>query len=296
MAMQVRFYGVRGSIACAGPDTLRYGGNTSCVAVQAGDHTLVFDAGTGIRRLGSEIGFGKSHTHLFLSHLHWDHIQGFPFFSPVFSPSAEISIYGVGGIPHHDGILHDDDMGMPVPTNIREALAVQMRPPHFPVTLDMLRARLNFIDVPYQDSVSLGASHTSSVRVRHVAVDHPNGCVAYRVDAGGRSVVYATDLEHTAPGVHDAVVALAEDADVLIFDAQYTPEEYDGVNGPNRHGWGHSTYRAAADVALDARVKQLVLFHHDPAHNDDFLDRLGLQAQKCFKNVVVAQEGVTLSV
>lgn len=275
--MKVRFYGVRGSIATAGEDTRRYGGNTSCVAVEAGDEVLIFDAGTGIRRLGCDLGPTGVRASLFFSHLHWDHIQGFPFFTPAFVPGNALDIYGVR--------VRDD--GAP---GVLEVLRDQMKPPTFPVPLDVMRADLAWLDVPLGDRLRVGGAE-----VRHTAVDHPNGCVAWRVDHLGKSVVYATDLEHHGEDVSAELVELSRGADVLVYDAMYTPEEYEGAGGKmSRKGWGHSTFDAGARVAEAAGVKQLCLFHHDPAHDDAFMDALGARARRRFDDTCVATEGLEL--
>lgn len=274
--VHVRFFGVRGSVASAGDDTRRYGGNTSCVSVQVGEQQIVFDAGTGIRPLGEALtrSGDAGRVHLFLSHLHWDHIQGFPFFAPAYIPGHRIDIHRVR--PSNDG------------PGVREVFADQMRAPTFPVGLDVMRADLRFEDLTPGQEVLVGRA-----LVRNVLVDHPNGCAAYRVDAGGRSIVYATDLEH-GPTPDPALVELARGADLLIYDAMYTPEEYDGRAGPSRRGWGHSTYDAGAALAEAAGARHLCLFHHDPGHDDAFLDRLGERARARFPNSLVAAEGLEL--
>lgn len=317
--MRVRFYGVRGSIATAGDETRRYGGNTSCVVVEAGGETLIFDAGTGLRKAGADL--MKAHgptgvnAHLFFSHLHWDHIQGFPFFGPAFVPGNRLGVWGV--LPP-TGIHTDDDahpatlelnleaLSAPDPTaGVKAAMASQMQAPNFPVGLDAMRADLHFHDLAYGERLTL----SPFVTVRHIGVDHPNGCVAWRVDADGKSVVYATDLE-LAEGeggtVFDGLVELARGADVLIFDAMYTPEEYTGsakVPAPgvaagglfSRRGWGHSTFEMGAAVAERAGVKSLALFHHDPAHDDGFMDALAERAAHRRQGTFVAREGQELS-
>jgi phosphoribosyl 1,2-cyclic phosphodiesterase len=313
--MRVQFYGVRGSIATAGDDTRRYGGNTSCVLVEAGGETIIFDAGTGIRALGGDLmrqhGVGKVQAHLFFSHLHWDHIQGFPFFTPAFVPGNRLGVYGV-----QPPVVDEDPLRPPTlelnlealnadpADGVRAAMANQMKAPNFPVGLEAMRADLRFVDVVANDVVAL----SPFVRVRHAFVDHPNGCVAWRVDADGKSVVYATDLE-LADGVDGDVfkqlVELCADADVLIFDAMYTPEEYAGSAKTQergvaagglfpRRGWGHSTFEMGAAVADAARVKQLVLFHHDPAHDDDFMDMLTERARARRPATCTAHEGLEL--
>lgn len=275
--MKVRFYGVRGSIATAGDETRRYGGNTSCVAVEAGGEVFVFDAGTGVRKLGTDLGPTNVRAHLFFSHVHWDHIQGFPFFTPAFVPGNELNVYAVAG-------RRDDAPG------IRDVLAGQMTAPQFPVGLDIMGADMRFFDVPEGDRIRVGG-----VTVDHTSVDHPNGCVAYRLGHGGRAVVYATDLEHQGDEPAPHLVELARGADLLIYDAMYTPEEYEGDGGRSRKGWGHSTFEAGARIAEAAGVKELALFHHDPSHDDGFMDSLGARARKRFANTLVAAEGTELS-
>lgn len=283
--MKVRFYGVRGSIATAGDDTRRYGGNTSCVAVEAGEELLIFDAGTGIRKLGCDLGPTGVRASLFFSHLHWDHIQGFPFFTPAFVPGNALDIYGVRGVDEGEG-----DGECRTPAGVREVLRDQMKAPTFPVPLDIMRADLAWVDVPRGERVRVGV-----VEVRHTEVDHPNGCVAWRVDYHGKSVVYATDLEHQGDTPNEALVELSRGADLLIYDAMYTPEEYEGEGGrASRRGWGHSTFEAGARVAEAASVRELCLFHHDPAHDDAFLDALGARARKRFDATSVATEGLEL--
>ncbi len=319
--MKVRFYGVRGSIATAGDENRRYGGNTSCVVVEAAGETIIFDAGTGLRKAGADLmkahGPTGTNAHLFLSHLHWDHIQGFPFFGPAFVPGNHLGVWGVLPPSNVDALaisnsddsptleLHLDALAPDPKEGVRAAMASQMKAPNFPVGLEAMRADLHFHDVPYGEMIAL----SPFVTVRHSGVDHPNGCVAYRVDACGRSVVYATDLE-LADGnngdVFNGLVELARGADLLIFDAMYTPEEYEGsAKAPaagvaagglfSRKGWGHSTFDMGAAVAERADVKSLALFHHDPAHDDTFMDALAERAQRRISASTVAQEGMTLS-
>ncbi len=276
--INVRFFGVRGSIATSGQTTARYGGNTSCVLVEAGDRRICFDAGTGIRALGDELGPTNVDLDLFFSHLHWDHIQGFPFFTPAFVPGNHIRVHAVASDA--------------APGGIGQILADQMKAPNFPVPLSIMQADLRFADIPPGDRIALGRGGPV---VSHTSVDHPNGCVAYRVDYDGKSVVYATDLEHHGEEPDAALVELARGADLLIYDAMYTPEEFEGDKGPSRHGWGHSTFDAGARVAEAAGVGQLCLFHHDPSHDDTFMDQLAARAQRRLSNTVVAKEGLELA-
>jgi len=269
--MRVRFWGVRGSIAAAGPETAQVGGNTSCVEVRVDDTLIIFDAGTGLRRLGESL-TGPVAAHLLLSHLHWDHIQGFPFFGPAYAPGNRIRLYA----PERCAANGD----------VRAALDAQMRAPHFPVGLDAMRAELSFGAVAAGAQLTLGAA-----TVHAAAAKHPNGCLAYRVDAGGRSVVYATDTEHDATGRIDRqLVELARGADVLIYDAQYTADEY-----AKRRGWGHSTAEEGARLAEAAGVGQLVLYHHDPAHDDWEIARIEAATRGRFPSTTAAREGLVLT-
>jgi phosphoribosyl 1,2-cyclic phosphodiesterase len=270
----VRFWGVRGSVATGGLEFAGVGGNTSCVEVRAGAEVLVLDGGTGLRALGEALG-PEARVHLLLSHLHWDHIQGFPFFGPAYSPRAELSVYGPAG---GDAAL-------------REALARQMEPPGFPVPLGALKARLRFRALQPGDVLAVGPAE-----VEVLALRHPQPCLGYRISANGRRVVYATDTERLPEGAIDpAMLKAARGADLLIHDSQYTDDEYAGRRGPPRAGWGHSTIGDACRLAAAAEVKRLALFHHDPSHDDRELSRLGEEAKALFANVAIAREGLTVT-
>lgn len=273
--MEITFWGVRGSIAAPGGDTVDVGGNTSCVELRFDDQRVIFDAGTGIRRLGERMmGEGKTAATILLSHLHWDHIQGLPFFVPAYVPSSKLVI---AGDAHGEGSL-------------AAALATQMRAPNFPVRFDELGADIQLRETRPGDGFSIGEA-----RVRVAKLNHPGGALAYRIDLGNKSVVYATDNEHYAC-VDPALKAFAEGASVLIYDAQYTPEEYAGVGGRPRVGWGHSTYVAAAELASAAGVDELVLFHHDPQRTDAGVSDIERRTRELFRATVAAREGLTLRV
>jgi phosphoribosyl 1,2-cyclic phosphodiesterase len=274
MSMKIRFWGVRGSIASPGPETAGVGGNTSCVEIIAGDTRLICDAGTGMRRLGQAlVEEGPSELTLLLSHLHWDHIQGLPFFLPAYVPGNRIAV-----------------IGRPTAEmSLREALEDQMKAPHFPVRFAELGADVGFHHVsPGQQT------HVGEAVVRCARGNHPGGVTAYRIEHGGRSVVYATDTEHYSC-VDPSLLALARGADVLIYDAQYTPEEYAGIVGRSKAGWGHSTWEAAAELAERAEVGELVLFHHDPQRTDDGVAEVERKTRSRFPSTVAAREGMTLS-
>jgi phosphoribosyl 1,2-cyclic phosphodiesterase len=280
--MRVTFWGVRGSIPTPGPDTVGVGGNTSCVEVRAGKLLLVFDGGTGLRLLGKALLPHMPITaHLFFSHVHWDHIQGFPFFDPAFVPGNVIHLYG----------------GNNVSRTLEETLAGQMDHPSFPVHLTDMAADMVFHDVEELVPIELDAGDGTSARVTAARGNHPNGVWAYRIDHGGRSVVYATDTEHYAV-VDPSLVKLARDADILIYDSQYTPEEYAGTAGRGgpKLGWGHSTFEEAAKLARAAGAKKLVLYHHDPMQNDAAVAEKERRARELFGACEAAREGRVLEV
>lgn len=249
---------MRGSIPVPGPTTVRYGGNTSCVSVQVEGRWIVFDAGTGIRPLGRRILSEGANLDisLFLSHVHWDHIQGFPFFAPAMQSRANLMVHGSDS---HDRTL-------------ASVLQGQMEGPNFPVSLQQMGAQVRFWPlaegavVPLHDE--LGRPYASVANAR---LNHPNGVLAYRLveSSTGASVVYATDTEHFPGRIDDNLVELARNADLLIYDGMYTQDEY-----PSRQGWGHSTWVEGLRVARAAGVRHLAIFHHDPERSDDQLDEL----------------------
>ena len=259
-----------------GPDTAKIGGNTSCVSVRVGDTKVIFDAGTGIRVLGNELKKkGPATVHVFFSHVHWDHIQGFPFFAPAFIPKNHIHLYGFA---HSRG-------------TIEHALAGQMENPNFPVKLEQMGSDMSFHTIADKQTIELAGDVRVTARDGH----HPGGVLAYRVDHAGRSVVYATDTEHEESGLDTRLVELAENADIFIYDSMYTPEEYSGEHdGMSRKGWGHSTFVAGAEIAKAAGVKQYVLFHHDPEQSDADVEAKTVRAQKLFANSIAAREGLEL--
>lgn len=277
--MRITFWGVRGSIPCPGPDTAGVGGNTSCVEVRAGNALVVFDGGTGLRLLGKRLLKEMPFTaHLFFSHVHWDHIQGFPFFDPAFVAGNVIHLYG----------------GNNVSRTLEETLAGQMDHPSFPVHLSEMGAQMVFHGVSDLTSVEIDAGDGTNAVISAAPGNHPNGVWAYRVDHGGRSVVYATDTEHYAV-VDPKLTKLAKDVDILIYDSQYTPEEYAGKSGgAPKLGWGHSTFEEAVKLAKAANAKKLVLYHHDPMQNDAAVAEKEKRARSLFPACEAAREGLVL--
>jgi len=269
--MEIRFWGVRGSVAVSGTQVAGIGGNTSCVEVTAEGHRLVLDAGTGIRGLGDALMAGPRPTHLtfFFSHLHWDHVQGFPFFTPAFMPGNELHLLGPG--PQGDVALE-------------KVLRKQMQPPSFPVPLDAMHAKRRFAAALPGVPLEVGP-----FTVTPFELPHPQGCLGYRIESGGRSFVYATDVEMSLESLPSHVARYFEGVDALCLDAQYTPDEY-----APRKGWGHSTMIDAARIAQAVNAQRLFLFHHDPAHNDDAVAKMVSEARSHFQAAEPAREGLTV--
>ncbi len=273
--MRIRFWGTRGSIPTPGQRTVRYGGNTACVEVRDGSGALlILDAGTGLRELGISLnGGGPMSIDLLLSHLHWDHIQGIPFFRPAYDARSELRIYG-------------PEQARP----LRDLLGLGMDHPFFPVDLDGLPIKLTIVDVRSGDERQVGP-----FSVLAAAISHPAPALAYRVEANGRALVYATDTEDPFSGKPNPVIELARGAHTLIHDAQYLEADF-------KKTWGHSTVDTALDVAVAAGVKRLILYHHDPDRSDEALDQIELEAQERAHRllpgleVVAASEGLELDV
>lgn len=271
--MKVKFWGVRGSIPTPGPDTIRTGGNTSCVEVMCGDHLLIFDGGSGIRLLGKSLeGKNPVEGSIFFSHLHWDHIQGIPFFEPAFDQDNCFHIYG----PSHFHL------------SLERVLSGQMEFPHFPISLDQLGAKLTFKELSDGDKIDIG-----DVSVKAAMVNHPGGSLSYRVEYRGKVFVYATDTEYHG-ALDDKFVRHVQGANCFIFDSTYTDDEYSGKTGKSHEGWGHSTWQDAVRIAKAASAGRLVLFHHEPNHNDDFIEAMEAMAKKEFAGTIAAREGLEL--
>jgi phosphoribosyl 1,2-cyclic phosphodiesterase len=271
MTLAVKFWGVRGSIACPSPQHVVYGGNTSCIEVFAGDQRLILDAGTGIRNLGHEfIKDGVNRGVLLLTHSHWDHINGFPFFGPAFMAKSHYTICA--------GHLHNS-------VGIENVLASQMANPLFPVPLEALQAELVFQDFQAGETWKIG-----DIEIRTAPLNHPNGATGYRISHGGKSVCYITDTEHL-PGKPDQnVLGLIEGADLVIYDATYSDDEFTA-----KVGWGHSTWQEGIRLSRAANVRQLALFHHDPDHDDDYMRKVEVDARNVWDGTIVAREQMILA-
>jgi len=256
--IELTFWGVRGTIPTPVAENIGYGGNTACISIRCGDQPLVIlDAGTGIRALGNTLTDDEP-SHLFLTHFHWDHIQGIPSFAPILNAT----IYSSAD-----------------PTELERILAAQMRPPYYPVPMP---ANLNYRKIT-EESVA-------DLVVRPFALHHPNGATGYRIESSNASIVYASDHEHGNATADRTLRDHARDADILIYDAQYTPEEYE-----HRRGWGHSTWREAVKLAKETGVRQLILFHHDPSRTDVQVEAIVREAHREFPDTIAAREGWSTS-
>jgi phosphoribosyl 1,2-cyclic phosphodiesterase len=273
MRFAVKFWGVRGSIACPSPRHVGFGGNTSCVEVIAGDQHIVLDAGTGIRSLGHE--FLKQDVrsaHLLLTHSHWDHINGFPFFGPAFEKHRHFQIRA-GHLSTAGGV--------------RAVFAGQMATPTFPVPLEAMSGQLDFEDFVAGDQFALGGG----VFVKTAPLNHPSGATGYRIEYDGKSVCYITDTEHVVGQPDASVLGLIEGADLVIYDSTYTDEEFS-----RRVGWGHSTWQEGVRLCRQAQVKRLALFHYDPDHEDPLMERIEEQAKAQWSGAFASRETMLVEV
>ncbi len=267
-SFSMRVWGARGSIPTPGRSTVKYGGNTSCLEVRCGDELIVFDAGTGIRELGVHLRSQMPlKAHIFFSHLHWDHIQGFPFFIPFYAPGNTFILYAEQKTDCTlEGLLSD-----------------QMKYPYFPVPIPKSPSDLIFNHIESNREIKVG-----NALVKSYQANHPDGCLAYRIEYGGKVIVYSTDTEHTET-IDKSLCKAAENADIFIYDCNYTEEEYQV-----RRGWGHSTWIEGIKIAKKAGAKKLILWHHDPLHNDEFIDKLQDNARESFKESYAAYEGMEI--
>ncbi len=271
---KVTFWGVRGSIACPSEETLKYGGNTSCVEVNCGEFNLIFDAGTGLKNLGDKLAGKELNYDIFMSHTHIDHVCGFPFFKPAYSPKSRLKMWA--------GHLK------PRGRKLKDVMASIMDAPLFPISVDVLESTIIWTDFEAGEVIPL----SDEVTLNTAPLNHPEGATGYRVNYDGKAICYVTDTEHKEGGLDENILKLIEGADLLIYDCTYTDEEY-----PNFKGWGHSTWQEGTRLCDAANVKQLAVFHHDPSHDDEFMDGVAADLQKQRpKGGLVAREGLTLEI
>jgi phosphoribosyl 1,2-cyclic phosphodiesterase len=295
--VRIKFWGVRGSIPVPGKETIEFGGNTTCIELLTADNIrIILDAGTGIRALGLELmkhefAHGKGLAHIFFTHSHWDHIQGFPFFAPAYigkrtetgkkiiEESNRFFLYGAAEVGER----------------LEETLRGQMSNCYFPVDLGYLSAHIEFKNLS-DHKITLGNTTLEAFKLTH-----PNGVLGYRISDNKSSFVLATDCEHPSDGTIDQnLLKMAQNVDILIYDGQYTPEEYSphkfNLEGTGRQGFGHSTPEEGVRAAKAVEAKRLIITHHDPLHNDEFLRNKEAEIRKLFKNSEFAREGQEIEI
>jgi phosphoribosyl 1,2-cyclic phosphodiesterase len=273
--LSFRFWGVRGSLPSAGIGTARYGGNTPCLEVRAADQLFIVDLGSGLRLFGEFLGAGPHQATLLLTHYHYDHVQGLPFFAPMYDARSSFEIYG----PAYEG------------QGVKQVLAGQMVPPYFPVGLEVIRAQVGFQGIGPGQTLRFGEA-----TLKTELLNHPGGSLGYRFEAGGRSLVYCTDAEPDGGDWDARMTAFARGADTVIIDAMYTPDELAGRGTHPRRGFGHGTWESAVAAARAANARKLVLCHHDPARNDDQIEALVKLARVGFPQTSAAREGERVEV
>jgi len=272
VAVSVRFWGVRGSLPTPGAQTLRYGGNTACVEVRCGDRLLILDGGSGLRALGESLGPDAAlDADILFSHFHLDHVIGLPFFRPAYDPSSRFRLWSA---PSSSG------------DTLADVLPKLMSAPLFPVTTAVLNAALEFRTFKRGDVLTLG----DAITARTASLNHPGGATGYRIECAGKVIAYITDIEHREGAMSLPAAELAKGADLLIYDANYTDNEY-----AEHVGWGHSTWREAVRLAETTGVKQVALFHHDPSHDDAQMDAIEAAAREARPRTFVAREGAIIA-
>jgi phosphoribosyl 1,2-cyclic phosphodiesterase len=269
----VQIWGARGTVPTPCAEKLRYGGNTSCLAVALSDEEyIVLDCGTGMRGLGNSLAKNPKDARrrfwVFFTHYHFDHVEGLSLFHPLYDAASTITFHGFE----------------PGGRSVRDVLESLIAPPYFPVTLAGSPARIDYV------AIDRAPRQIGDIVVRSLPLNHPDGCLSYRLDHGDRRIVYATDHEHGDSATDRALIEFARGASTLIYDATYLRAEYEEL----RRGWGHSTWYAAVQTAIAAGVGTLVLFHHHPDHTDAELDRILEVARKEFPSTEVAREGLVL--
>jgi phosphoribosyl 1,2-cyclic phosphodiesterase len=273
--MLVRFWGVRGSTPTPQAGNLRYGGNTSCVEVRLGNALYVFDCGTGFRQLGQQLSREFQNqpiqAHIFVSHFHWDHIQGIPFFFPLYERAENQFVFHASARTR----------------SLERVMEEQMAVPYFPVNVSEMKGKREFFNIE-EGRTQLDDNVTVAVQW----LNHPQGCLGFRLESSEGTLVYATDNEPGDAQFDKNVRKLAAGADVLIYDSQYLPDEYEA----RKRGWGHSHWREAVNIVMESGAKELILFHHDPDHDDNCIDKIVREARNYYPRVRAAAEGLELKI
>jgi phosphoribosyl 1,2-cyclic phosphodiesterase len=264
---RVKFWGTRGSVSVSGPDFKRYGGNTACIEVQCGKHRMLFDAGSGIRQAGDALCLeGIDHLDILYTHCHYDHIIGLPYFMPLYNPMMNVRLWS----GHMAGVM-----------TTREMVKQFMRPPWFPVEPEICKASLAFRDFRSGEVLT----PFDAVTIRTGSLNHPGGCIGYRVEFAGRVLALIYDTEHEAGKLDPVVLNLIKDADLVVYDTTYTEDEM-----PRRFGYGHSTWQHGVLLAEAAKIGRLALFHHAPDRTDDELDEFDRLAKERFTGAFAARD------
>ncbi len=267
----IKFWGVRGSHPTPDANKINFGGDTSCVEINFPEDMIILDMGSGIRNLGDAMlqnAKTPKNVHIFLSHYHWDHIVGFLNFKPLFDSSFNFKIYGANKN-----------------TDINEVSKKLLDPTLWPVSFDMLNAKVEFINID-SESIVVG----NDIKVSHISHPHPNGASSFKITKNNFSIVYTTDCEHTNNILNKNVLKISQDANILIHDSHFTVEDL-----PKHSGWGHSSWEEAANVAIKSKVEKLILFHYNPEYSDNEVEKMELNAQNSFNNTIAAKQGLKIN-
>lgn len=269
----IKFWGTRGTIPVVGKDYVRYGGNTSCVELRCGGRQIILDAGTGIRDLG--IATDIYHVDIFLSHTHLDHIQGLPFFKPLYIAGSNIALWAGHLLPKN---------------NVKDVVSSIMQPPVFPLTLSDVHSRVEFNDFVAGGQLKNEGFKKAGITIYTIPLNHPDGATGYRIEYSGKSVCYITDVEHV-PGKLDAkLVEFLRNADVFIYDSTFDDEEW-----AKYKGWGHSTWQEAVRLGQAANVKKIIASHHNPEITDSELDKRAENVAKMCGHAQLSVEGMVIT-